>query len=358
MENKTQHNAVKYHPVGLERVNENGVPGSFQSASYRKLCLLFTILNMLIMLSIGIISYTTNKGLESTISNIFAMLELNRTPDVLPNGMKYIGHVNKDSPVMIVTACIKDRTGSSGGYMTMTILNQQAYARRHGYSFLALCERIPSSKEDVRWQKEEFAEYVYENYEFEWLFYTDCDALFMEFSQPLSKFFPEDAQIMFVYAGDRHYVLNSGQYLLRRSDLGKKLLNTMNDRSNHERPSDWCEKHWKDNALFVKTLFRDCENSAADVWTDPTKCPAHAKHAVEPYSGHIYCDLRISTYPGVWRNAGATSVLHGDSDWHWKWFASTDIDGNSPFRVHMAGGQAGKIPITRAMLSRILGLTR
>ena len=111
---------------------------------------------------------------------------------------------------------------------TLSPANHKAYANAHGYNYHPLTERssdLPAK--DVRYHKLIWVKQLLQNYT--WVFFTDCDALFLDYSIDVGRWARGDddersTNIELVLTGDHNYAMNSGQFLIRNGTWAKTLL--------------------------------------------------------------------------------------------------------------------------------------
>ena len=166
-------------------------------------------------------------------------------------------HYTPTMLVAIASICVNvtQYTGTGAGmadsYMHLTMQNHAKYAARHGYTYSITTEPSKHIKRhehrDVRWDKVYRVQELLDHYD--WVFWTDCDALFMNLERPLS--FPTHNQHI-VMAGDMNYGFNAGQFLIDNSVWSRAFLSDVLSPSNRR-----CGVG-KDNPAFNWALFKNC----------------------------------------------------------------------------------------------------
>mmetsp|Transcript_22187 Transcript_22187/g.36769 ORF Transcript_22187/g.36769 Transcript_22187/m.36769 type:complete len:290 (+) Transcript_22187:212-1081(+) len=136
------------------------------------------------------------------------------------------------SNVLLVTAIPPNpcKTDYGDHYNLLSIKNKQDYANIHGYIVFVGSEQIDPSL-DGAWNKAALMKRLMETTNYEWYVWVDIDALVVnqEFALPLNKYHGRDfilwgqeAQIF--DKGDPHSGLNSGVFLLRKSEWSKQFI--------------------------------------------------------------------------------------------------------------------------------------
>lgn len=90
---------------------------------------------------------------------------------------------------------------------------------------------------------------------YEWVFFTDCDALFMDFNIDLGMWVPEDdsSPVELILTGDHGWAMNSGQFIMRNGTWAKQLLD---DAMKEPKNTHGCVGN--DNAAFNWLLWKTC----------------------------------------------------------------------------------------------------
>ena len=107
------------------------------------------------------------------------------------------------------------------------LLNQPVLLQltlRHAY--LPLAHRLASQR-DVRYHKLMWVESLLRTYR--WVFFTDCDALFVDFCIDVGHW-PREAEAgggpsaHLILTGDQNWAMNSGQFFIRNTSWARSLL--------------------------------------------------------------------------------------------------------------------------------------
>eukprot|EP00579_Thalassiosira_antarctica_P029361 CAMPEP_0202029826 /NCGR_PEP_ID=MMETSP0905-20130828/64180_1 /ASSEMBLY_ACC=CAM_ASM_000554 /TAXON_ID=420261 /ORGANISM="Thalassiosira antarctica, Strain CCMP982" /LENGTH=536 /DNA_ID=CAMNT_0048593603 /DNA_START=3 /DNA_END=1610 /DNA_ORIENTATION=+ len=166
--------------------------------------------------TISIIKNNTRNRLENEISNN------------IPQPV-----TTRNNWLTIATVCVDEgdhkspdnQTNTGRDYMSMTMANHAAYAAHHGYEFSPLTSHSDQLLDkDVRYHKLIWVKQLMQNYT--WVFFTDCDALFLDFSIDVGRWATDDdaSTTELVLTGDHGWAMNSGQFLMRNGTWAKQLL--------------------------------------------------------------------------------------------------------------------------------------
>ena len=61
-----------------------------------------------------------------------------------------------------------------------------------------------------------------------WLFFTDCDSLFLDFSIDLGRWVPEDSSLTeLVLTGDHRWAINSERFLIHNGPCARQQLDNV-----------------------------------------------------------------------------------------------------------------------------------
>ena len=110
-------------------------------------------------------------------------------------------------------------------YMNLTMENHKAYADAHGYPYHPLTSRSAKlSNRNVRYHKLIWVKQLLQNYS--WVFFTDCDALFLDFSIDVGRWAERNERSTkeLILTGDHVWAMNSGQFIMRNGTWAKSLL--------------------------------------------------------------------------------------------------------------------------------------
>lgn len=230
----------------------------------------------------------------------------------------------RSQPLVITTICYDDRALAPDGqrntvglYANLTMANHAAYARARGYLYKPSVARQEDVHRDIRWHKLSLLRSLLKSHE--WVFWTDCDSLFMDFCVGLERWTTYQTADL-VFSGDKNYAINTGQLLLRSSAWTQDLLL----RAEREPVrSHGCSGN--DNAALNWLLWKDCARSGARgnftliSPADESRCTRMAARSL--YPTRLACGLRMNTYPGDY----ARALRYGPV-----------------LRLHFAGAQKGK----------------
>ena len=143
---------------------------------------------------------------------------------------------------------ISDDPLSDARYKYFKLLNALNYGYTHQYDVIfvtkPMYEYISNDQDysnymnSPHWQKPFALKLLFTDlsYEYEWIFYTDFDALFINCSSPISYFIEQaysnpnvinKESVSFIFAGDNHIFLNSGIFIIRNNEWSLNLLNDM-----------------------------------------------------------------------------------------------------------------------------------
>lgn len=237
----------------------------------------------------------------------------------------------------IATVCVDEdahrspdgQINTANQYMNLTMANHAAYAQAHGYAYLPLAHRLASQR-DVRYHKLMWVESLLRTYR--WVFFTDCDALFVDFCIDVGHW-PREAEAgggpsaHLILTGDQNWAMNSGQFFIRNTSWARSLLEVaaLEPRNTHG-----CAGN--DNAAFNWLLWRDCVRAHGDFttrWGDTRACERMIQ--TSPFADKLAC-APINTYA---------------QDVHWWW------QPGPLFRVHVAGAQSSKLHLLQKFAAMV-----
>lgn len=201
--------------------------------------------------------------------------------------------------------------------------NHGDYAKYNGYDYRVLTAPVEglanTTHADVRWHKSFLVKSLLATYE--WVFWTDCDALFMNFSMSL----PVPATNLptrphFILCGDINNAINTGQFLIDNSVWSMDFLSKV-----HETPVMSMKEvsdcgGGTDNAVFNLVLWNNCKVSKARVKTMDA-CNGKIKQAVDPWA--LAC-APLNTYKA-------------------DYFRMSPLERTKVLRMHFAGPQTTKL---------------
>ena len=242
--------------------------------------------------------------------------------------------------LVITTVCVDegDKLAPDGqenavkNYMHHTMSNHAAYARKHGYPYIPLTRAFSElSSKDVRYHKLGWVRQLLSN--FTWVFYTDCDSLFIDFCVDIAQW-PKEVEnspgghdVALILTGDRKWAMNSGQFFMRNVLWSHRLLKqaALQPRNTHG-----CVGN--DNAAFNWLLWLDCNITHGDFttwWNDTSKCQRMVKNSI--HATKLAC-APMNTYPQHVSEAKRRGPL---------------------FRVHFAGSQSQKLRLVEKYLQLV-----
>jgi hypothetical protein len=218
-------------------------------------------------------------------------------------------------------------------FANTTMANHQAYADHHGYEYLVRTEPVsgvPESQNDVRWHKTFLVREALRKHA--WVFWTDCDALFLNFSIGLPVP-PVGAATSLVIQSDLTHAMNTGQFLIDNSAWSDNFLAQV-PLVKQQFPQQYkmCGSG-VDTPAFNWQLFRDCSitsmgyKSGMDlVAANPTlaECERRVAKSKDPEAVRRAACAIINVYP-------------------WDYRAMTPEQRRSVLRMHFAGPQSSKL---------------
>lgn len=257
----------------------------------------------------------------------------------------------KDHPtIAIATVCVDvgdskapdGQHNTAGEYMKITMNNHASYASAHEYAYKPLTELSPSLQhKDVRYHKLIWVEELLNTYN--WVFFTDCDSLFMDFSVGLDLWTrsKEGSNTDLFLTGDHNYAMNSGQFLIRNTTWSREILKATMSESpiagrcilGNEPLSHRCKCVGNDNAAFNYFLWKDCSKLPSGAkgdytiyWNDIQKCKEKIKQS--DHARKLGC-APFNTYPKYYELAKKRGPV---------------------FRLHVAGRQETKVSLLKQFL--------
>lgn len=105
-----------------------------------------------------------------------------------------------------------------------TFENHRAYANLHGYYYEDTSHLMDSSRPPA-WSKIKAVQYLFEMYSCEWVWWLDVDVVIMNPDIQLESLIPESDHIHFIAAEDKSFSVNSGSWIIRKSEWSTKFLN-------------------------------------------------------------------------------------------------------------------------------------
>ncbi|RGE23167.1 hypothetical protein [Leucobacter sp. wl10] len=126
---------------------------------------------------------------------------------------------------------------------TYAHVNHEAYARRHGYTYIFDIAPVQTFKHNTKLEKIQKLLPL-----FDWLFWIDDDAFFTRPEMPLTEFLDVSRKTDFVFCespvndGKKTW-LSSGNFFVRNTQLARQLLDDVAKDYRDERIRDW----WDEN---------------------------------------------------------------------------------------------------------------
>ncbi len=121
------------------------------------------------------------------------------------------------SNIAVVTVAIGDEYQR---IVSPSIENKREYCKKHGYDFFCLEHSLDPSRHPA-WSKIKIIEEVLSTGIYEWIFWSDADALFMNFAVKLEELI--DDKYDFILNRDEND-LNSGHFYLKNTDWSRNFL--------------------------------------------------------------------------------------------------------------------------------------
>lgn len=143
----------------------------------------------------------------------------------------------------------------SGRYPASTFssnINHKAYCQKHNYTYINC--NWPTGAKNPYMNK---MRYVQEYYHlFDYLFWIDDDAFFMDFDRPLTDFSPDQTSFLSICSSPDnkkiHTYISSGQFFLRCNDLGRSFIDNI-EKTNLNSVKQW----WSDELGYFTNGDQD-----------------------------------------------------------------------------------------------------
>jgi mannan polymerase II complex MNN10 subunit len=143
------------------------------------------------------------------------------------------------------------------------IENKKQYCKQHGYDFICEETSLDTSR-PIAWSKIKLIQKVMENPKYNWVFWTDADALIMNLAIPLEELIDERYDL--IISKDFNNI-NTGHFLIKNSDWSQDFLKRVYSHVNCIH-GPWWEQHAvigelqdKYHAPFVKMIPQRFMNS-------------------------------------------------------------------------------------------------
>src|SRR5579872_786488 len=108
------------------------------------------------------------------------------------------------------------------------IINKQLYCKKHGYDFYCLSESLDASR-PIPWSKILVVQNTLKNKKYDWVFWTDADALIMNDEIALEDIIDNDFNLIICKAHE----INSGQFLIKNCRWSHDFLNAVYARTEY-----------------------------------------------------------------------------------------------------------------------------
>lgn len=167
--------------------------------------------------------------------------------------------------------------------------NKQTYAALHGYDFIISHDRLDPSR-DTYWQKLRILNQTLLTNKYEWVLWTDADALIMNTAVKLEDLVDDQHDLIISYDWFSN-VVNSGHFLLKNSQWGRDFLNRVYSYS------EFITHKWPDNQAII-----------TDVERYPTRVKIVQQRIMNSYLSSYYTDHRV-TYSRMHYEVG-DFILH------------------------------------------------
>ncbi len=148
----------------------------------------------------------------------------------------------KSSDIAVVTLTIGDKFQES---VAKAIENKRAYCEHHGYDFILETKSLAPDRPPA-WSKLRLLQRLFNEGKYRWLFWSDADALFMNFAIKLEEYTDEHFDMILSkdYSG-----LNTGQFLIKNCVWSQQLLQLLDNSYDGD-------KHRWDNKAFIFHYYK------------------------------------------------------------------------------------------------------
>jgi hypothetical protein len=145
------------------------------------------------------------------------------------------------SDILVLSMVIGDEYSE---LVKRAVENKQAYCQKHGYDFICLNRSLDNTR-PIPWSKILFIKSIMKKYPSKWIFWTDADSLFMDFSRRLEEFVDEEHNL--IITRDLN-AINSGQFFLKNCDWSYQFLKVVYDHT------EYIHHHWWENQGFIHEI--------------------------------------------------------------------------------------------------------
>ncbi len=122
------------------------------------------------------------------------------------------------SDIAVISMAVGERYRKA---TVQSIENKKQYCLSHGYDFIDCSKHIDPSR-PVPWSKILLMREILEQSSYQWLFWIDADALFMNFDQSIESLIDEDYYL--IASKDYRFPINTGVFLLKNSEWSRSFL--------------------------------------------------------------------------------------------------------------------------------------
>lgn len=162
----------------------------------------------------------------------------------------------------------------SGRYPLTTFdspINHIAYCKQHGYTYIHC--HWPSGAINPYMNKMRYVQAYYNH--FDYIFWIDDDAFFMDIEKPLDDFIPQDADFLSICSSpdykDIHTYISSGQFMLRCNDTGRDFIDEI-EKTDLNMVKAW----WKEELGYFSNGDQDA--MVYQILTNPKYSGIHRHH--------------------------------------------------------------------------------
>jgi hypothetical protein len=125
--------------------------------------------------------------------------------------------------IAVVTVAIGEKFQK---IVEIPIKNKKEYCLKYGYDLIVGEEKL-NNRAFIPWEKITILQKLMETSGYEWFFWSDADAMFMNFSIPLEKFIDDEA---FLIISKDYHGLNNGHFLIKNCIESKQFLQNVWDK--------------------------------------------------------------------------------------------------------------------------------
>ena len=133
--------------------------------------------------------------------------------------------------------------------VTKSIENKLLYTQKYGYDFIHLTENLDSSR-PIAWNKILILQDVLSRDTYDWIYWSDADALFANFDISLDEFIDDNFEVI---VGSDLLGCNTGNFFLKCSEFNNKLLAKLYTKT------DFIHNRYWEQAAFMHELSQSAE---------------------------------------------------------------------------------------------------